>query len=75
MKLCDKTLKKMYILEKDPYKMQDWGFRLSGTRKIERKKYKRRIMQKQTFLFQLHCNSDEGKFFIRSTKFDKIFSQ
>ena len=27
MKLCDKTLKKMYVLEKDPYKMQDWGFK------------------------------------------------
>ena len=65
----------MYVLEKDPYKMQDWGFRLRGKRKKERKKNKRRIMQKQTFLFQLHCNSDEGKFFMGSTEFDKIFSQ
>jgi hypothetical protein len=38
MKLCDKTLKKMYVLEKDPYKMQDWGFRLRGTRKKKKGK-------------------------------------
>ena len=30
-------------------------------------------MQKQTFLFQLHCNSDEGKFFMGSTEFDNNF--
>ena len=60
--------------------MQDWGFRLGEKEKNKGKskkvkKYKRRIMQKQTFLFQLHRNFDEGKFFIGSTWFDKRFSQ
>ena len=79
MKLWDKTLKKMYY-RRVPYKMQDWGFRLRGKEKKQRKntkvqKYKRRMMQKQTFLFQLHRNSDKGKFFMGSTEFDKSFSQ
>ena len=57
--------------------MQDCGFRLGGKEKNKGKStnYRRRIMQKQTFLFQLHRNFDEGKFFIGSTWFDKRFSQ